>query len=102
MAPKAGFIAAYERSVHGAALLGGNGAAANCVDCHGSHEMRRGNDAESRVARPRIPETCSRCHGDVAARYATSAHGEALAKGSPDAPGCTTCHGGRTMPLHTD
>ena len=31
------FVASFARSVHGAALGRGEGNAANCVDCHGSH-----------------------------------------------------------------
>src|ERR1051326_5174801 len=46
--PSAGFIAAYEQSVHGSSLLKGNGKAANCVDCHGSHQMKKGLEASSR------------------------------------------------------
>ncbi|MCX6954804.1 MAG: multiheme c-type cytochrome, partial [Verrucomicrobia bacterium] len=35
------FVSSFDRSVHGAALLGGKVEAANCVDCHGAHEMNR-------------------------------------------------------------
>ena len=41
VAPSAGFIAQYEKSVHGRALLAGNEKAANCVDCHGAHTVRK-------------------------------------------------------------
>ena len=91
--PAAGFIAAYERSVHGAALLAGNSAAANCVSCHGSHDMKKGNDPDARIARAHLPETCGACHADIARQYSDSAHGEMLRRGSRDAPVCTTCHG---------
>ncbi|HEY5616059.1 MAG TPA: cytochrome b/b6 domain-containing protein, partial [Bacteroidota bacterium] len=92
-APSAGFIAAYERSVHGKALLGGNGTAANCVDCHGSHEMNKGSDPSSRVSKAHIPETCGTCHGDIAKEFAASVHGQAFQKGVGSAPVCTDCHG---------
>lgn len=92
-APSAGFIAAYEGSVHGRALLAGNGAAANCVDCHGAHQMRKGFDPVARVSRRHIPETCGACHTEEAKVYAGSVHGQALASGNEDAPVCTNCHG---------
>ena len=93
MTPSTGFIAAYEGSVHGAALLGGNLRAANCVDCHGAHTVRHGADAESRVNRAHLPATCARCHEEIAAAYGASVHAEAVRRGSLEAPVCTSCHG---------
>jgi len=102
MAPKAGFIAAYEGSVHGAALLGGNAAAANCVDCHGSHEMRHGMDPEAKVNKARIPATCAQCHPREAEKFGQSVHAAALKRGNLDAPACTDCHGEHNILLHSD
>ncbi len=36
---------------------------------------------------------CSVCHEDEVAQFKESVHGTLLAKGDPDAPYCTTCHG---------
>jgi cytochrome b subunit of formate dehydrogenase len=91
--PSAGFIAAYEHSVHGAALLKGNASAANCVDCHGSHEIQREDIATSRVNRFNIPSTCAKCHAAIAKVYSESIHGKAVAQGNDEAPVCTNCHG---------
>jgi cytochrome b subunit of formate dehydrogenase len=91
--PAAGFIAAYEESVHGAALLEGDAAAANCVSCHGSHDMKHGNDPDAQISREHLPETCGNCHAEIARQYSESTHGEMLRKGNHDAPVCTTCHG---------
>lgn len=102
MAPSAGFIAAYEKSVHGVALLAGNGNAANCVDCHGSHEMRQGLDPRARVSKTRIPETCSRCHPAADQKYEQSVHAAALKRGNLNSPVCTDCHGEHNILLHTD
>ncbi len=88
-----GFIASYAGSVHGASLSRGNAAAANCVDCHGSHETAGALSAGSRENLRNIPATCARCHPEEAREYAQSAHAAALRKGFPDAPACTTCHG---------
>src|SRR5262249_35667687 len=102
MTPGSGFIAAYEKSVHGASLLGGNTRAANCVDCHGAHVMKRGADPGSQVSRYRVPETCAECHPQEAADYRASTHGKANARGSKDAPVCTDCHGEHDILKHSD
>ena len=102
MGPRAGFIAAYEKSVHGAALLAGNAAAANCVDCHGSHEMRQGMDPEARVNKTHIPETCAKCHATEAQKYAESVHAAGMRRGNPDAPVCTDCHGEHNILFTSD
>jgi cytochrome b subunit of formate dehydrogenase len=101
-APTAGFIAAYEQSVHGKALLGGNAKAANCVDCHGSHEMKKGSEPTSFVNKQNIPQTCGKCHPDIAKEFNQSVHGVALAKGNIDAPTCTNCHGEHNIYQHND
>jgi cytochrome b subunit of formate dehydrogenase len=88
-----GFIASYAESVHGLSLSHGNAKAANCVDCHGSHETAGALASGSRENQRNVPATCSKCHENQAREYATSAHSEALVKGLPDAPVCTTCHG---------
>jgi cytochrome b subunit of formate dehydrogenase len=102
MGPDARFIASYESSVHGRALLSGNAAAPTCIDCHGSHEMKRGSDPSARVSRLRTPETCSACHDAIARDYTDSVHGAALARGNTEAPVCTDCHGEHTILRHTD
>ncbi len=101
-APSAGFIAQYEQSVHGSALLEGNTAAANCIDCHGSHEMKKGTDPTSLVARQNIPATCGKCHGGITEELKESVHGVAFARGNRDAPVCTDCHGEHNILRHDD
>lgn len=91
--PSTGFIAAYENSVHGKALLGGNGKAANCVDCHGSHEVAKGIDPSSHVHRQKISSTCGTCHANIAEEFNAGVHGHAVQRGIKDAPVCTDCHG---------
>ncbi len=102
ISPTAGFIAAYEASVHGSALSNGNGKAANCIDCHGSHEMKKGSEPSSRVNKMNIPQTCSGCHARVAADFEGSVHGRAVKAGVNDAPACTDCHGEHNILRHTD
>jgi cytochrome b subunit of formate dehydrogenase len=101
-APSAGFIAAYDKSVHGAGLLKGNAKVANCVDCHGAHAMNKGSDASSMVNKANLATTCGKCHAEVSEHYRGSVHGVALKNGVNSAPGCTDCHGEHNILKHTD
>jgi predicted CXXCH cytochrome family protein len=100
--PSAGFIAGYERSVHARAMKDGNDLAATCSDCHGSHEMRKASNPESRVNKLTIAVTCGGCHLDIQAEYAESAHGTSLAKGVLQSATCTDCHGEHVILAHDD
>lgn len=97
-----GFIAAYEKSVHGKALLQGNAAAANCVNCHGSHEMKKSLDPTAHIHKTHIVETCGQCHASIAAEFSESVHGVAVAQGHRGAPVCTDCHGEHSILSPTD
>jgi cytochrome b subunit of formate dehydrogenase len=98
----ADFVASWGVSVHGRALEEGNAEAANCVDCHGSHDMKRAMVADSWVNKLHIPDTCQRCHEEAAADYALSAHATALRVGVLEAPVCTDCHGEHLILDHLD
>lgn len=87
------FVRSFETSVHGAALQAGNEAAANCVDCHGAHQMNFTSEPAARVNRAHITATCGGCHEKEATEYETSVHAAALRRNNPDAPDCTSCHG---------
>ena len=95
-----------------------------CVDCHG------GNPNEPDKVKAKAPATgfkgkpagqqviavCSRCHSDgalmrkfapkqridQAAEYATSVHGQRLAKGDTKVATCISCHGAHGVRLVTD
>ena len=96
------FVSSFDKSVHGAALQRGLVEAANCVDCHGSHEMNQAMVAGSRVSKQRIPETCARCHKSQTAEYNFSIHAVALRQGNLDSPVCTDCHGEHDILAHTN
>ena len=102
VAPSAGFIAAFEQSVHGRALAHGDDKAPGCADCHGSHAIKKGQDSSAQVSKANIAEACGECHADIAKQWKASIHGAALAKGSVDAPTCTTCHGEHDILKHGD
>jgi cytochrome b subunit of formate dehydrogenase len=98
--------AAYERSIHGQAVLHGNANAARCANCHGSpHAILPASDPGSKVYHTNIPGTCGSCHQQrfvmsasglstrVFVSYEQSVHGRAVAAGSQKAAVCTDCHG---------
>ena len=82
----------FDTSVHGMALKAGNESAANCTDCHGSHEVVSPRSPESPLHFTRQTETCGECHAEQATDVADSIHGKASAKGIREAPSCTDCH----------
>jgi cytochrome b subunit of formate dehydrogenase len=86
-------IETYRSSVHGRAVAAGNEKAATCSDCHGSHAIYEARDPRSKINHWNIPATCGACHTQIAKTYDASIHGQAVARGSTDAPVCTDCHG---------
>lgn len=79
--------------VHWQAAARGNPHAPTCKHCHGTHNVLPSENPQSSVHREQVPKTCGRCHAEVYGDYRESVHGAALAKGNPDAPVCTSCHG---------
>lgn len=94
---------AYQKSVHGKALLSGLLlVAASCSDCHGAHRIKGPDDPKSIVNKRNIPTVCSKCHVKVFEVYSASIHGQAVMEGIRGAPVCTDCHGEHTIAKHTD
>jgi formate dehydrogenase gamma subunit len=57
-----------------------------CATCHGSvHELSTTENL--------APAKCNECHADEVKQFSSSIHGQAAAKGDPDAPKCMSCHG---------
>jgi len=86
-------VEAFRLSVHGRALAAGNSSAPSCSDCHSSHGILPGRNARSQTNHWNIPNTCGGCHAEIKKVYDESVHGKAAARGAPDAPVCTDCHG---------
>jgi len=84
---------AWEQSVHGKAVAGGQ-TAALCSDCHQPH----GTVEPSLVAL--FTPTCGSCHQVVIDSYLKSVHGQAVAQGKTDAATCVDCHS-RDQKAHT-
>ena len=87
----------YQQSVHGRAIENGSQKAAVCTDCHGAHEILAANEAGSPISKFNVPNTCGKCHVDVANTFNASIHGQAIARGNAMAPVCTDCHGIHTI-----
>lgn len=83
----------YLQSVHGRAVEAGNGQAAACSDCHGSHAIFPPRDARSAINHWNVAKTCGQCHTEISKTYLASIHGQAMQEGVRDAPVCTDCHG---------
>ena len=97
----------YTASIHGMSHQMGASGAAQCWDCHGSHEIMPVKNGDSPVYKLNLPATCAKCHSnakltkeyqiqipEAAAQYMDSIHGSALLKmGLIVAPSCDDCHG---------
>ncbi len=80
----------FRNSVHGRSSKPN---AAQCIDCHGAHGVKRAADAAASIYRTNIPETCGRCHAKEIVAYREGVHGMALRRGVTAVPVCTDCHG---------
>jgi hypothetical protein len=99
--------AAVGGSAHGGTASGPMSAAVQCKDCHGAHEIRPGDDPDSRTFPLNIPETCTACHlgrartergPEFVGQYLQSIHYRALSKvGLSSAATCVSCHGGHDV-----
>ncbi len=96
----------YRTSEHGILNAKGDPNPAQCVSCHGSHNILSTKDVQSSVYPTNIPKTCANCHSnkeymkqygiptDQYDKYVQSAHGKALfEKNDVSAPVCNSCHG---------
>ena len=98
----------YAESIHGRSREdSGEGDAASCVDCHGTHSILPKNHPESRVYPLNLPETCGACHSDQVLgeqggipiprayqSYVRSVHGRGLTRaGLIVSATCNSCHG---------
>jgi Cytochrome c3 len=96
----------YATSVHGQLLATGDERVAACIDCHGSHDVKKASDPTASVYPLNVPKLCSSCHSDATlmqsygiptdqyAIYTQSVHGKDLLESSDlRAPTCASCHG---------
>lgn len=97
----------YKTSIHGQLLFGNKDAmVANCISCHGTHQISDARTPHSNTHPLNLPQTCANCHADTAhmagyniptdqfENYSASVHGKALfERGDLGAPVCNDCHG---------
>ncbi len=82
-------VAQFQDSIHGQALSkSGLVVAPNCADCHTRTTSSARPIPASRVFRTTVPDTCGKCHEGMERQYKVGVHGDAPAKGRPDAPVC--------------
>lgn len=100
-------LSKYQSSVHGQRLTTARDTrVAICIDCHGSHGVKKASDPTAAVYPLNVPKLCASCHADAKlmepygiptdqfAIYQTSVHGKALLeKQDMRAPTCASCHG---------
>lgn len=73
----------YNESVHGRGLLLGSIETANCIDCHGSHNVLERSDPQATYSATRLPETCAKCHeGEVQENFIKGVEHKSLAAGT--------------------
>jgi len=97
----------YRTSVHGQKLFNErDDKVANCVSCHGVHQIADEQLPYSTVHPLNLPGTCGKCHAnaeymdgrdiptDQLEQYIQSVHGQALLERHDlGAPACNDCHG---------
>jgi nitrate/TMAO reductase-like tetraheme cytochrome c subunit len=108
-------VAEYQSTVHAKARKMGKGLAATCANCHGTHDIRKSDDPQSRTNHLNIEATCGACHGNdkvveqahlpggnIVTEFHDSIHGRNLrntekAGAQAKAPTCNNCHGSHSI-----
>lgn len=101
-----GIAKEHKESIHGLSLTEGINEAAQCWNCHGSHDIDSVNTIRSKVYPVNLAKTCGKCHDDTlmirkyslannqpGRMYASSVHGKLVMKGDKKSASCKTCHG---------
>lgn len=108
---KTGQYEEYRNSVHGEKTKEGTRAVANCVTCHGVHNITSVKSRFSPVHPLNVPRLCSQCHENVNymkkynpglptdqyQKYVTSVHGQLNRKGDHRVAECASCHNGHNI-----
>jgi len=65
-------VSSYRASYHGLATSGGSKVAANCVSCHGAHNILPSSDPRSSTNSGNLAKTCGTCHVGSTENFAKS------------------------------
>jgi len=88
----------FKDSIHGRAISrSGLLVAANCTSCHGTHDIRKKDDPDSRVFRANVPNVCATCHEGIMTQFKQGSHGAAWEAGRTDGPVCSDCHSAHSI-----
>ncbi|MBM2815105.1 MAG: hypothetical protein HW421_1867 [Ignavibacteria bacterium] len=96
-----------QNSVHGQPSSNNRGYIADCISCHGVHNIASPGNPASTVYATKIPALCGNCHSnanymkmynhklpiDQVEKYKTSLHGIQNSKGDITVAQCASCHG---------
>ena len=61
-------LRSFQGSFHGIASHFGETGVANCISCHGFHNIRPSSDPKSPIHSANLPNTCGKCHGEAIQR----------------------------------
>lgn len=61
-------LRSFQGSFHGIASHFGETRVANCISCHGFHNIRPSSDPKSPINPANLPSTCGQCHGGAIQR----------------------------------
>lgn len=71
--PNVGAVSSYNASFHGRALLKfGSQHTAICVDCHGSHAVKKSSDPTASTHKENVTKTCAKCHPGATKAFSVS------------------------------
>lgn len=76
-------IKKYEESFHGKKYKLGHEGAPTCIDCHGSHSIKKWEDPASPVSWEKRTETCGRCHAGANKKFVTAITHKPTGKDNP-------------------
>jgi nitrate/TMAO reductase-like tetraheme cytochrome c subunit len=98
--PGGNIQAKYHDSIHGQLMHSRSaysGMVPTCTSCHGTHNIQPKAEADSRVARAHVPDTCGSCHQREKTVFDSGKHGQMRQAGNAAAPVCIDCHGAHTI-----
>lgn len=76
-------IEKYEESFHGKKHALGHPGAPTCVNCHGSHGVKKWDDPASPVSWEKRIETCGKCHPGAGKKFVTAITHKPTGKDNP-------------------